>query len=233
MGRACPDADIRAWCAACHADALAPDLIAQVRSAETLYREWRRQARSGLRKMQDDSLPLWARTTLFRVHEHWSVPGIFQTAAYSMASMQYWSRLLDLPNDQDAANAVRMGRQRILRDGSRRFVFALAEQVLYTRVGSVETMLEQLDRISAVMAMPNVSIGVIPAMAGLGAHTQTAFWMFDDSLVQIETLTAGIEVTRAEEIEIYLTAFDELRAACVVGKAAKNLIARAQNQLLQ
>ena len=49
-------------------------------------------------------------------------------------------------------------------------MFLLAEQTLRTRIGSMETMVEQLDRVLGVMALKNVSIGIIPATAGLGAR---------------------------------------------------------------
>jgi transcriptional regulator with XRE-family HTH domain len=233
-GRQTPtDAEIRAWCATCNAGDEVPGLIAQARAVDSLYREWRRQARSGLRRLQEDIATLYERTRLFRVHEHWSIPGLLQTAAYSIESMAYWAQLLDLPDDREAATAARLARQRILREGDHRFAFLLAEQTLWTRVGSVETMLEQLDRVMAAMSLPNVSIGIIPAEAGLGAHTQTAFWVFDESLVKVETLTAALDITRAEEIRIYLTVFEQMGRAAVYGDAARALILRARDGFLQ
>ncbi|GAA4235756.1 helix-turn-helix transcriptional regulator [Actinomadura meridiana] len=227
------DADIRAWCSACDADEQVPDLIAQARAVETMYREWRKQARSGLRRLQEAIEPLYARTTLFRVHEHWSIPGLLQTSTYSTESMAYWARLLDLPDDREAATAARLMRQRILRNGDHRFAFLLAEQALRSRIGSVETMLEQLDRVIAAMALPNVSIGIIPASAGMGAHTQTAFWIFDDELVKVETLTAALDITRAEEIAIYATVFAEMRHAALLGDDARELILQVRDEMLQ
>ncbi|GAA2426835.1 helix-turn-helix transcriptional regulator [Actinomadura vinacea] len=227
------DADIRAWCSACDADDQVLDLIAQARAVETMYREWRKQARSGLRRLQEVIEPLYARTKLFRIHEHWSIPGLLQTSAYSTESMAYWVRLLDLPDDREAATAARLTRQRILREGDHRFVFLLAEQTLRSRIGSVETMLEQLDRVIAATALPNVSIGIIPASAGMGAHTQTAFWIFDDELVKIETLTAALDITRAEEIAIYATVFNEMRHAALFGDASRELILQVRDELLQ
>ncbi|MGW6513145.1 helix-turn-helix domain-containing protein [Streptomyces niveus] len=54
------DADIRAWCAACGADALAPDLIAASRTAESMYIQWRRRHRSGRRSASCPSPPFSA-----------------------------------------------------------------------------------------------------------------------------------------------------------------------------
>jgi transcriptional regulator with XRE-family HTH domain len=227
------DADIRTWCLACNASDEIPALIAQVRAADSLYREWKRQARSGLRRLQETIGPLYEQTRLFRIHEHWSIPGLLQTAAYSTESMAYWSRLLKLPDDREAATAARLERQRVLRSGDHQFVFLLAEQTLRTRIGTAEIMVEQLDRVLGVMALTNVSIGIIPAAAGLGAHTQTAFWIFDDDLVKVETLTAALDITRLDEIEIYVTVFDQMRRVARYGRSAKALILKARDELLQ
>jgi transcriptional regulator with XRE-family HTH domain len=227
------DADIRAWCSACRADDQIPGLIAQARAVDSMYREWKRQARSGLRRLQETIEPLYERTKLFRIHEHWSIPGLLQTAAYSTESMAYWASLLDLPDDRDAATAARLDRQRALRSGNHRFQFLLAEQTLRTRIGTTEDMVEQLDRVLGVMTLPNVSIGIIPATAGLGAHTQTAFWIFDNDLVKVETLTAALDITRPDEINIYVTMFDQMRQAAEFRAYAKALIIKARDELLQ
>jgi transcriptional regulator with XRE-family HTH domain len=227
------DADIRIWCAACNADDQVPSLIAQARAADSMYREWKRQARTGLRRLQESIEPLYERTKLFRIHEHWSIPGLLQTAAYSNASMAYWAALLDLPDDGEAATEARLELQRIMRSGHRRFDFLLAEQTLRTHIGTTEIMVEQLDRLLGVMSLVNTSIGIIPATAGLGAHTQTAFWIFDDNLVKVETLTAALDITRFDEIEIYATVFQQMRGQAKFGTAAKGIIIRARDELLQ
>jgi transcriptional regulator with XRE-family HTH domain len=232
-GQNLSDADIRAWCTACGALDQVPDLIAQARAVETMYREWKRQARGGLRRLQERIEPLYERTRIFRIHEHWSIPGLLQTAAYSDESLKYWARLLDLPDDHDTATATRMQRQRVLRSGSHQFIVLLAEQVLQCRIGSAEIMIEQLDRLLASMSMPNVLLGILPATAGLGAHTQTAFWIFDDDLVKVETLTAALDITRPAEIVVYATAFAQMRQAAAYGDTARKLILRARDELLQ
>jgi transcriptional regulator with XRE-family HTH domain len=227
------DADIRTWCISCDASDEILALIAQARAADSLDREWKRQARSGLRRLQETIGPLYERTRLFRIHEHWSIPGLLQTAAYSEASMAYWSQLLKLPDDRAAATAARLERQRVLRWGDHKFMFLLAEQTLRTRVGTAEIMIEQLDRVLGAMALTNVSIGIIPATAGLGAHTQTAFWIFDKDLVKVETLTAALDITRPDEIEIYVTVFDQMQRAAKYGRSAKTLVLKARDELLQ
>jgi hypothetical protein len=57
------------------------------------------------------------------------------------------------------------------------------------------------------------------------------FWMFDDSLVALETPTASIEVTRPQEIGLYARMFEHLQAAAVFGAGARGLIIRALGEL--
>jgi hypothetical protein len=109
----------------------------------------------------------------------------------------------------------------------------LAEQTLRTRIGTTETMVEQLDRVLGVMSWANVSLGIIPATAGIQAHTQTAFWIFDDNLVKVETLTAALDITRPDEIAIYITVFGQMREHARFGTAAKALVLQARDELLQ
>jgi transcriptional regulator with XRE-family HTH domain len=231
-GQSLSDEAIRLWCRACGADDQVHDLIAQMRAVDTFYRDYRRDARRGLRQLQLPWVELYERTKLFRVHEHWIVPGLFQTEPYSLAVLAYRVELMSLTvRDIDAANEIRMKRQQVLHSAGKRFVFLLAEQVLYSRVPSASAMVEQLDRITAVMAQPNVSLGIIPATSGMGAHTQAPFWIFDDSLVQVETLTAGLDITRPEEIASYVAAFENLGRVASFGISAKALIAKARDSL--
>jgi transcriptional regulator with XRE-family HTH domain len=232
-GQSLSDADIRTWCAACGADDQVPDLIAQMRAVDTLYRDYRRDARRGLRHLQLPWVELYERTRLFRVHEHWIVPGLIQTEEYSATVMTHWAAQMGVPADIDAANDIRMKRQRVLHEGEHQFAFLLAEQVLYSQVPPAPAMVEQLDRMVDVMELPRVSLGIIPAISGLGAHTQSSFWIFDESLVQVETLTAGLDITRPEEIELYQLAFERMRRAAVFGRNAKALIAKARHEFLQ
>src|SRR5690242_8676978 len=51
------DADIRAWCAACGAEDQIADLIARTRAADSMYMEWRRMERTGLRQAQESRRP--------------------------------------------------------------------------------------------------------------------------------------------------------------------------------
>ncbi len=221
------ETDIRAWCRACDADDQLPDLIATVRAIESMYVEWQRQLRAGLKRSQVTSLPLYEKTKLFRGYENTVIPGLFHTAEYAAAIFAWWADFLDLPNDADQAVAARMERQKVLYTGDRRFMFVLEEQTLRTRVDGVDVMLGQLDRVLAVMSLPRVSLGIIPAAGERHCLAQGSFWIFDERVVQVETMSAGLEVTQPREVEVYVRAFGLLQRSAVFGRPARDLIARA------
>jgi hypothetical protein len=50
--------------------------------------------------------------------------------------------------------------------------------------------------------------------------------------VALDTPTASIEVTRPQEIELYVRIFDLLNAAAVYGRSARKLIANVLDELL-
>ncbi len=221
------DAEIRAWCTACGASDQVPELIAMARTVESMYREWRRQTRTGMRQLQESSAPLYERTRLFRIYEHTALPGLFHTAEYSMEIMSYWVRFLGLPDDARAATAARLARQKVLRSGRRRFIVVLAEQALRTRLGTAQVMTAQLEHLLEVMRLPNMSVGIIPAMAERYTVAQVPFWIWDDVRVTVETISARLEIARADEIALYTTVFDQLRQSAVYGSRARELISDA------
>ncbi|MCA1671764.1 MAG: helix-turn-helix domain-containing protein [Actinobacteria bacterium] len=225
--------DIRVWCGACDAEDEIPELIATVRAIESMYVEWQRHLRAGLKHSHTSSVPLYERTKLFRGYENTVIPGLFHTAEYAAAILRFWNEFLDLPGDVDEAVAVRMERQRVLYTGARRFAFVLEEQTLRTRVGDTEVMLGQLDRVLAVMSLPRVSLGIIPASGERHCLAQGSFWIFDEERVQVEGISAGLDITQPREIAVHAKAFALLQRSAVYGKAARELIQRALAQLQQ
>jgi transcriptional regulator with XRE-family HTH domain len=223
--------DIRTWCVACGAADQIPDLIATVRHIEAMYHEYRRQMQAGLKHLTESSIPLYEQTTVFRIYDTTVVPSLFTTAEYAAAIFRFWSQFMGLKDDVDEAVAARMERQRVLYTGDRRFHAVMEEQVLRTRVGDADVMAGQLDRLLAVMSLPRVSIGIIPAMGERHSLTQGSFWMFDDSRVRIETISASLTITQPRDIALYARVFELLQRSAVYGRDARQLIARALREV--
>ncbi|TCC43497.1 XRE family transcriptional regulator [Kribbella sindirgiensis] len=225
------DQDIRTWCTACNVPEQIPDLIAQARAVSSMYVEWRRQARAGMKQMMLSTVPLYERTKRFRIYELNVIPGLFQTADYTRAMLAVWIEFLDTHDDLDAAVAAKMARQAVVYDSTKTFAVLLEEASLRTWSGGAETMLAQLDRLLSVMTLPNVSLGIVPSLIERQAVGSAGFWIFDDKLVGLETPTAKIEVTQPQEIALYARTFEQMTHAAVYGRDARAIIINLQAEI--
>jgi len=162
---------------------------------ESAHLEFRRQARAGMKRVVGaHTLPLYERTSQFRIYEHNVIPGLFQTAAYCAAMLSFWIEFLDAPADLDAAVAARMERQKVIYEAGRRFLVVLEEQALRTWFGTAAVQAGQLGRLLEMMAVPTVSLGIIPLMTERSAVASAGFWIFDESLVALETRPDSLRV---------------------------------------
>jgi transcriptional regulator with XRE-family HTH domain len=220
-------ADIRVWCAICGVPDQAADLTATVRSIESMYVEWRRMIRSGMRRLQEAPLPLYERTRQFRIYEPGVIPGLFQTAEYARARMGRIVEFNGIPDDLDTAVAARLERQRVLRRGDHKFAVVLEEWALRSRIGSTAMMAGQLAHLRQASTLPAVGLGIIPVSAARTMWSSPGFWIFDESRVLIETPAAELAITQPRQIAIYLRTFAELAAMAVYGSQARELINRA------
>ncbi|MGQ4714257.1 helix-turn-helix domain-containing protein [Streptomyces anulatus] len=224
--------DIRDWCDTCQAPGRADDLIAASRHAETLYTEWRRRVRTGLRQLQDSYVQLYRATSVFRVYSPTLVPGLVQTEGYASALLSANARLLDIPDDGPEAAAARVERSRIIREPGHRVVLLIEESVLYFQLGSADAAAAQLGHLLTVGVLPTVSLGIIPMAARERAlWPQETFHIYDDTLVSVELLSAQVNITQPGEIGLYLNAFEQLRGMAVYGAAARTLIVKAVDSL--
>jgi hypothetical protein len=94
-------------------------------------------------------------------------------------------------------------------------------------------MSAQLGSLLAAMALPSMSLGVIPA----AAPREQVMWpleqftIFDDTRVHVELLAARVTVTAPGELDLYLRAFARLTEVAVYGAEARALIVRAIDAL--
>ncbi|MFJ6792061.1 helix-turn-helix domain-containing protein [Streptomyces angustmyceticus] len=221
------DADIRAWCAACDADDQADDLIATARAVDSMYLEWRRLHKDGMRKVQESWYALHEQTRLCRVYVSNVVPGFFQTPGFATALMGQITAFQGTPDDVAEAVAARVARSRFLYEGGHRYVVLMEESVLRFRTADPGAMRGQLRHLLAVMPLASVSLGIIPFTAQRTVWPLEAFYLHDDTQAVVETLTAEIKVTQPRELADYAKAFTGLAAMAVYGDAARALIRAA------
>ncbi|NUP65414.1 MAG: helix-turn-helix domain-containing protein [Nonomuraea sp.] len=227
------DTDIRAWCAACDAADQAADLIAANRQADSMYLQWKRLQRTGMKQLAETSAKLYERTRSFRVYASHVVPGYLQTPGYASALMGTIAGFRGTPDDVREAVEVRMRRARVIHEGDHRFATLIEENVLHHRVGDAEVMAGQLGHLIACMGLPSMSLGIIPATV---ARDQVMwpleqFTVFDDTRIHVELLAAKVTVTAPGELDVYLRAFARLTELAVYGAEARALILKAMETL--
>ncbi|WP_280271654.1 helix-turn-helix domain-containing protein [Nocardia wallacei] len=221
------EADIRIWCRHCKTNQQVPDLIATLRNVEAAYVEWKRIA--GIRRKQQQLHALEDGTRLTRWFEPVIMPGLLQTLDYMRAMLGRVSAFYGHDEPVDEGIAARLERQQVLRHGNHRFNFVLAEQVLYTTVGSDDIMIDQLDHLLNVMRLPNVVVSVIPQMSDYEVPT-TNFAIFDRKVAHVETISAELTITQPRELMLYEQVFQTLLGQAVVGEAARVLIGKAMDR---
>lgn len=226
--RTSPSADdLRTWCRACGREDQEADLVASLRTVEGMWVEWRRMERTGLRRAQEAVLPLFERTHWFRAYSSWLVPGLLQTHGYTEDVLRA-VQLRRVPVDDVAdAVAVRMERQRVLREGQRRFAFLLEESVLRNGLGNADTQAAQLERLITVSALPNVSVGIVPTRLHRTRMPAEGFWIFDTAQVNVELVSGHLTLTQPSEVAMYADAFAALADMAVHGSKARALITAA------
>jgi transcriptional regulator with XRE-family HTH domain len=220
--------DVRIWTEATgHPEAQAP-LRAELAALESFFRDWRRQLKAGMRFRQAEALGLEADTRHLYVWEPNYIPGLLQTAEYARIRLMQGARLYNAPDDVDEAVAIRMNRQQVLHLPTKRFVFLIAEGAL--RDGNAappEIMAGQLDRLMVTTTHTTVKLGVVPSRTVWPFHADNGFWLYDEDAVIIETLTAELRLTHAEEVAVYARVHAALAEVAVYGTAARALIVRA------
>lgn len=225
------DGDIRAWCTACGADDRVPDLIAANRQSAEMHVEWHRLQRTGLRRLQESGATLYERTRLFRVYCSDVIPGFLQTPGYATALLSSIAAFRGAPDDVAQAVEARMKRNSVLREGDHRFALVIEESVLRYRLADAETMAGQLGNLLSSMALPSVSLGVIPFAEQRTVWPMATFTIFDDERVHADSLDAATTFTQPSQIALYSKAYDRLAQQAVYGATARSLIANALSVL--
>ncbi|MCZ4605005.1 helix-turn-helix transcriptional regulator [Streptomyces sp. Lzd4kr] len=221
--------DIRLWCRACGVVDQAEDVIAQSLHAESMYTEWRTQVRAGLKALQDSEPRLFQDTARFRVYSSTLVPGLLQTEGYAAGILSISARFREVPIDDSAEAArARVARSRIIHEPGHRFVFVVEEGALRHQICGADDMAAQLGYLLTAGALPQVSLGVIPAAAADRVQwPRETFHVYDDELVSVELISARVKITQPSEIALYLKAFEQLRSMAVYGADARALILKA------
>jgi transcriptional regulator with XRE-family HTH domain len=169
-----------------------------------------------------------------RVFQPSVVPGLLQTAEYARRVFG----LSHVPyEDDELAQAVagRLNRQLALYDEDRRFEFLVTEAALRWRPGPARVLQAQLDRVSSLTTLDNVSIGLIPYDVEATTTIPPGFDILDgrdgDTVVTIETGHGTLLVADADGVAEYQHVWSLLAEMAVFGEDARARLGRIQSSV--
>ena len=152
--------------------------------------------------------------------------GLLQTEEYARALLETYPGVT--AEAVKSRQAARMERQRrvLMRENPPLAWFVVDQFALYRLVGSAEIMTAQMRQLSAMAAMPNVTLQVLPAIA----HPATASgFVLADDLAYAEHITSGFVITD-ESVSAVARIFDSLRAESYRASESLALIERVCSQ---
>ena len=124
--------------------------------------------------------------------------------------------------DIDAAVTARMNRQTVLLAPGRQFSYVLSEGALRWRPGPPELMGEQIERLIASSALPNVSLGLIPFDRVAAAVYEHGFAIYemDEPFVLVENYHGEDFLADHRDLDIYRRIFKTLADSALTGNDA-------------
>ncbi|GAA1915211.1 helix-turn-helix domain-containing protein [Streptantibioticus ferralitis] len=223
--------DLRAWAEGTGYPEAADGLAARLRGLESRTRSWRRQLAAGHRPVQDAINAEHERSTALRGWVPMLIPGILQTADYARRVFSAFADLHQCPRDLDAAVQGRLKRQEALYRRGKHYHILMWEPALRMQLCPPAVLVAQLDRLSGVIGLDTVSLGVVPCDAHLKIPPGNDFWIHDERLVVVEDWHAELWLDDAQNIALYLKIWETLNSSAVYGADAQQLITRARRAL--
>lgn len=206
------------------------ELASLAEAAANQISPWQSRLHAGVDQTQRETAELEATAATILDYDHTVVHGLLQIREYALLVFE----MADVGNKQDITGRVegRMHRQAVLLDQSKQFTILMTEAALRWRPGSVALHTEQLRHIRAVMALPNIQIGILPLRGQAKTIYPEGFHIYADrandadTLVVVELVTDEVTISEPASVALYLREFDHLRAGAAYDEAAHALIDR-------
>ncbi|MFF5302897.1 helix-turn-helix domain-containing protein [Streptomyces sp. NPDC013161] len=223
--------DLKAWAASTGQPDLYPELAARLAGFESHIRSWRRALANGFKPLHEGLSKEIERTTQMWVWEESVVAGLLQTPEYARHVIQRYSELLGGANDIEAAVRSRVQRQEWLYRSGRKLHVLMWEAALRSLICPPSALAAQLDRLTGMVGMDTVELGIVPFTASVKIVPANGFWVLDDRLVVAEDWHAELWLDDADNIALYSKVWRTLRESAVYGSDAHALINAARRSL--
>jgi transcriptional regulator with XRE-family HTH domain len=184
-------------------------------SSTTGLQSWRTLLRRGVRSTQEEFIELEAHASVVRSFQMGVVPGLLQTADYAKAVYTLFDP--DMADSAEDIGTSRFVRQRVLYDTTKRFEFVVTESALRARVVPDHVLLGQLDRLTTLVGLEHISLGVLMADVPPKTVPMGSFDIYDEDIVTIETFSSRAIVREHDDIVRYVDAFSALGGSAYYG----------------
>jgi transcriptional regulator with XRE-family HTH domain len=224
--------DVTIWAEAVGAASDTRDaLLAELQQMRFEYAAWRRQLQRGTATRQRANMSLDATTQRVRAFEPDIIPGLLQTAEYARHILSHVVAFDGIPNDVEEGVRTRLRRQEILYDRGKQFRFLVAEAALRYRICPLPVLRGQLDRLVTLAGLDNIELAILPLNVELPVLMLEGFWIYDEQLVRVETLSAELSFREPYDVERYARAFEALWSVTLQSRAMVAMIARIGRML--
>ncbi|MGW8703520.1 Scr1 family TA system antitoxin-like transcriptional regulator, partial [Streptomyces eurythermus] len=105
------------------------------------------------------------------------------------------------------------------------------EAALRSLICPPSVLAAQLDRLTGMIGMDTVELGVIPFAASVKIVPANGFWVLDDRVVVAEDWHAEMWLDDADNIALYSKVWHTLHKSAVYGTEAQNVITAARRAL--
>jgi transcriptional regulator with XRE-family HTH domain len=184
-------------------------------------RGWWYSYRDALLNRYEFFIGLEAEASSIRNFELAMIPGLLQTEDYARAVIR--GGPMELHADEvERRVEVRMTRQQALSQEDRPQFWAILDEAAIRRtVGGPAVMRRQLESLAQAAEQVKTTIQIVPFGAGAHSGQLGPFVILDfpepsePEVVTMETVGGNLYVDKPEEVRLYTTAFDHLRAVAL------------------
>jgi transcriptional regulator with XRE-family HTH domain len=203
--------------------------LAHVANAE--YQDVRASIRRGLYHRQRELASLEANAHHFRHFLPALITGLLQTPEYMRAALD--TPVQPATGDTSKVISMKLERQAILHDRSKRFDFLLTESAVRWQLCEPSVMALQVDHLVAVSRLPSVRIGVIPLSALVPDGAFHTFVIYDEHLVTVELFTGQLVQRDPKDIGQYRELFDFFASRALFDNEARTFLRAVSDEFMR
>jgi transcriptional regulator with XRE-family HTH domain len=180
---------------------------------------------------------LEAAASSIRAYEAQVIPGLLQVEDYARA-MICEARPDISEAEVDRRVQVRMARQSLLtQDEPLQLCVVLDEAAFHRLVGGADVMRQQVDHLTRMSKLPNITLQVLPFSAGTHAGMDGSFAILgyeepaDPDVVFASNAAGGLFLEKEEELHRYHVIFDQLQRSALAPEESMALLASRVREL--